>query len=122
MKFNTQFPQPMTDPQLVSLLRDCLYEERENLVRQLEVIQEIDTRKLFFHHTSLWAFLVDELGFEESVAERKIRASRVMRRIPALKSLFESGKMNLSLLELALSVAYREKLSDEELWEVIQSI
>jgi hypothetical protein len=56
---------------------------------------------------------------EEWAADRKIRASRLMKRYPELKRLLESGKLNLSLLELVQGYVHREKLNDSEFAELI---
>ena len=112
----------MTDPQLISLLGNSAIEEREHLVLQLEIIQELDRRHLFFHYSSLWAFLVEEIGFEESASERKIRAARAMKKFPELKELILSGQVNLSLLEIALGCSHQQKLSHVETSELIRSI
>lgn len=112
----------LSDLELITHFQDILIEEREKLVLQLEYISELDRRKLFFEYSSLWAYLVSERGMEESSAERKIRAARLLIRFPELKALLESGNLNLSLLELALGCAHREKLSDPELLEVLIAI
>ena len=52
---------------------------------------------------------------EEWESERKIRTARTLQRFPDLKCKFESGQMNPTLLELALGVAHREKLSNSDL-------
>ena len=59
---------------------------------------------------------------EEWLAVRRIRAARLMKRIPSIRAKLESGKLNLTLLEHALGCAHREKLSDEELSELLQTI
>src|ERR1700722_10026064 len=117
--------QPLTqlsDEELVSGLQDLLIESQEKLLLELEFICEMDRRKLFLHHDSLRSYLVHEHGMEEWQAERKIRAARMLRRFPELRRKLGSGKMNLSLLELAMGCAHREKLSDPELWDLIEEI
>ena len=112
----------LTDLELIANFRDLNSEARENLVHQLEYLSELDRRKLNFHYPSLRSFCVAELGMEEWESDRKIRAARALQRFPELKCKFESGQMNLTLLELALGVAHREKLSDANLEEVFSVI
>src|SRR4051812_23346911 len=100
----------LSDLDLLANFRDLVMDEREKLVHQLECIAELDRRKLFFHHASLRAFLVSEHGLEESCVDRRIRAARCLKRFPDLKGMLESGKFNLTLLELAQGCARREKL------------
>jgi 5-methylcytosine-specific restriction endonuclease McrA len=103
-------------------LSDTVIEEREQLVGQLLHLGELDRRKLFFHYASLRAYLVAEHGMEEWVAERRIRAARLVRRFPQLVRGLESGKLNLSLLELAQGCAHREGLDDEEFLQLVDAI
>jgi hypothetical protein len=112
----------LSDVELIENFQDLVVDEREKLVFQLEHISELDRRKLFFHYSSLRAYLVEEYGFEEWSAERKIRAARLFNRFPDLKLKMESGKLNFTLLELAQGCAHREKLSDSELWEILEAI
>jgi 5-methylcytosine-specific restriction endonuclease McrA len=68
------------------------------------------------------ACLMAEHGHEKSSAERKIRAARLLRRIPSLREKLESGHLNLTLLELAMGCAHREKLTNEELEELCDTL
>lgn len=112
----------LSDSELVSRFQDLIVEEREKLVLQLEHLVELDRRRLFFHYASLRAYLVEEHGMEEANAERKIRAARMLKRFPDLKAKLESGKLNLTLMEIAQGCAHREKLSDPELSEILEAI
>ena len=62
------------------------------------------------------------MGMEESEAERKIRAARLLRKFPELKIKPESGSLNMTLLLLAQGVAHREKLSNPEYRNIFDSI
>ena len=120
------FLKNLTDLELVANFRDLTSDARENLVHQLEYLSELDRRKLSYHYPSLRSFCVAELGMDEWESDRKIRAARTLQRFPdqklSMKSKFESGQINLTLLELALGVAHREKLSDPDLEHVIRGI
>jgi hypothetical protein len=108
----------LSDLDLLANFRDIVIETRERLVLELRYIAEIERRKLFLEHASLRAYLIAEHGMEEHGAERKIWIARLILRIPSLLEKLEKGTLNVSLLELALGCAYREKLSDEELEEL----
>jgi hypothetical protein len=112
----------MSDMELVASFSDLVIEEQGNLMAQLEHIAELDRRKLFFEYPSLRAYLVYEKGLDEWNAERRIRAARALRRLPALNALLESGKLNLSLLELGLGCVHREQLSDEATMDLLRAI
>jgi uncharacterized protein YoaH (UPF0181 family) len=112
----------VSDHELIAGFQDVVIEERELLSLTLEYIAELDRRKLFFHYPSLRSFLVEEYGMEEWNAERKIRAARLLKRFPEIKDKLQSGKLNLTLLELAMGCAHREKLADSELFEILEAI
>ncbi len=112
----------LSDSELVGQFRDLTIEETQNLAQQLEHIAEMERRKYFLHYSSLWSYLIHEHGMEESTAERRIKAARMLVRFPEIKGKLESGALNLTLLEIARSYAHREKLSDPELSDVLTSI
>ena len=112
----------LSDVELIGSFKETVLSEREMLVLQLDHLIELDRRKLFFHYSSLSSFLVHEHGMEEWLVERRIRAARLMKRIPSIRAGLESGKLNLTLMEHALGCAHREKLSDDELSELLQAI
>ena len=112
----------LSDGELVALFQDSAIDEQEKLALQLCYIAELDRRKLFFHYDSLRAYLVEEKGMEEWVAERRIRAARMLKRFPAIQKKIETGLLNLTLLEIASSCAHREKLVDSELSEILDAI
>jgi 5-methylcytosine-specific restriction endonuclease McrA len=112
----------LSDAELIANFQDLIIEEREKLVLQLEHLIELDRRKLFLHYPSLRSYLVEEHGMEEWQAERRIRAARLLKRFPELKFKLESGKLNLTLLEIGMGCAHREGLSDPELMEILEAI
>ena len=111
-----------SDEELITSFRETMIHEQEVIVHHLELLAEMDRRKLFFHHTSLWAYVVHEYQMEESTAERRIRTARLLMRFPFLKEKLESGQLNLSLLEIAQGCAAREKISDADLAEILEAI
>lgn len=112
----------LSDQDLVAGFRDLSIEQKLILARELDYFAELDRRKLFFEFPSLRAYAVAEHGYEEWDAEKKIRAARLMLRFPFIRSGIESGALNLTLLELALGCAHREKLSDGELEALLEAI
>ena len=112
----------LSDQELVARLRDSLISEREHLLEQLFHLAEMDERKLTFHCSSLWQFLTQELGMEESQAYRRITAARMLRRFPKLATCLQSGKLNLTLVSLAEEFFRREKTPDSEQWECLEAL
>ena len=112
----------LSDVELETGLQDLAIEEQENIASQLLYLAEMDRRHLFFHYSSLKAYLVAERGWEDWLAERKIRAARMLRRLPALESKIKSGQLNVTLLDVAQSCANREGLSEPELLQLLETV
>jgi 5-methylcytosine-specific restriction endonuclease McrA len=112
----------LSDDKLMSGFSDLLIEESERLVLQLEYLVELERRKLFLDCPSLWHFLVHEKKMDDATAGRRIHAAKILARFPQVKEKLESGKLNLSLLEITHEVANREKLSDEDFSEVLNVV
>ena len=112
----------LKDDELSSGYGDLVIDERENLLLQFDYIAELDRRKLFFQYNSLKAFLVEEKGLEEWVAEKRIRLARILARHPELWEKLLLGKLNTTLIELAQGCAYREKLSDTDFLALTDAI
>src|SRR3954471_17552988 len=104
--------QELRDEALVESFREHLVLESEVVIHSLEFIAELDRRRLFFHHSSLWSYLVEEFSMEESTAEKRIWASRVLRRVPSLWTSMKTGPLNIGLLEEVMGLVRREALSD----------
>jgi len=112
----------LSDDQLVEGLRDNVISEQEGLAENLEYIAELDRRKLFYHYPSLRSYLTAEFGMAEAVAEHRIRAARLINRLPWVSGKIESGKLSITHLELALGCAFREKLGHEDLSLLLESL
>lgn len=63
---------------------------------------EVDARKLYLPagHASMFAFCVDQLGFSEDAAYKRITAARAARRFPELFVAVEEGRLHLTALRL----------------------
>ncbi len=112
----------LSDSELIASFKDCVVNDRLALVRELEHLVEMERRKLFSGYSSLWACLIHEHGLDEPTADRKIRATKLLSRFPDIKDGLESGKLNISLLELAMGYAAREKLEESEFRDLFTRI
>jgi uncharacterized protein YoaH (UPF0181 family) len=112
----------LTDEELVSSLRDLVIVEPEEETYKLKHIVELERRKLFLGKSNLRSYLIDEFNMDETCAERRVRAARLLVRFPELEELLRFGKLNLTLLDLGQACANREKLSDPELLELFLGI
>ena len=76
--------------------------EREATVRLLHHLKEIDKRKLYcdLKYSSLFAYCVQELGYSEGAAQRRIVAARAIAEMPELEKKIEDGSLNLTNISL----------------------
>jgi 5-methylcytosine-specific restriction endonuclease McrA len=112
----------LTDDELVASFRDLVITEPEEETNKLKHMVELERRKLFSGKSSLRSYVIDEFNMDETCAERRVRAVRLMLRFPALEELLRFGKLNLTLLDLAQVCANREELTEAELWELLLGI
>ncbi|WPU63707.1 HNH endonuclease [Peredibacter starrii] len=76
--------------------------EREALVKLLHHLKEIDKRKLFcdLKYPSLFTYCVQELGYSEGAAHRRIVAARALAEIPEIEKKIEDGRLSLTNISL----------------------
>ena len=87
----------LTDQELTLKLKSLCTEERTLTRVILEHIAEIDKRKFFLGmgYRSLFEYLVEEIGYSEGSAQRRIDAVRAMRLIPEIGNRIETGSLHL---------------------------
>ncbi len=100
----------LSNNELISRLKTLHGEEKKILAQVLESIAEFDKRKLFLElgYPSLFEFLVQEVGYSPSSAQRRIDGARLLNQIPEVASKIETGSLNLSQIS-KLQKAVREK-------------
>ncbi|OFZ17306.1 MAG: hypothetical protein A2X86_02310 [Bdellovibrionales bacterium GWA2_49_15] len=78
-------------------------QERVLLTQILDHLAEINRGKLFleFKCDSLLKYCIQELGYSESAAYRRIKALRITEEIPETKTAIQNGELNLSQLSMA---------------------
>ncbi|WP_408096165.1 HNH endonuclease [Peredibacter sp. HCB2-198] len=87
---------------LLSDTKKLVGAEREATVKLLHHLKEIDKRKLYcdLKYSSLFAYCVNELGYSEGAAQRRIVAARALAEIPEIESKIENGSLNLTNISL----------------------
>lgn len=93
----------INDSKLLEVTKSLVNSEREITSQILKYLSEIDARKLYLErgYSSLFAFCTKELGYEESQAQRRINACRLLTEIPLIESKIESGELSLTALSQA---------------------
>jgi len=104
--------------ELESQLKNLVAKERKLLHLILEHIKEVDIRKLYLEkaYSSLYEYLVKELGYSGSGAMRRIDAAKLLREIPSVSEKIQEGALNLSQIgELSRAVKEKEKSCGEKI-------
>ncbi|MGZ3800712.1 MAG: hypothetical protein ACXVCL_11140, partial [Bdellovibrio sp.] len=76
----------ISDSDLEFQLKNLVAKERKLLHVILEHIREVDFRKIYLEraYSSLYEYLVKELGYSGSAAMRRIEAARLLKEVPTL--------------------------------------
>ena len=84
----------LTDKSLLKDTKDLAQQYRSVTTKLLHHLREIDNRKLFTElgYTSLFAYIVRELGFSESSAARRLSAMKLIKEMPEIEQKIESGE------------------------------
>ena len=83
---------------LLSELKSAVLTERQSTTRVLHLLCEVEARRIFGCHGSLFDFTVHELGYSPDAAYRRINAMRVIRDVPEVEAKLESGSLSLSVV------------------------
>lgn len=107
----------LSDQDLEVSLKNLVQEERNLLHEILLHIREVDRRKLYLDRarSSLFDYLVTDLGFSSSAAMRRIEASRFLIQVPELAASIQEGKINLTQVgELSRALKEKERETGEK--------
>jgi hypothetical protein len=117
----------LTDHDLLNQTVVAAKYEKAATLALLEYLCEVDSRKAYatLALSSLFEYIVKELGFSESQASERVSAVRLMRQTPGVKVHLESGKLNLSTAAKIQRFVQTEKklataLKTEEKLDLIQ--
>lgn len=93
----------LTDATLLKDTKKLVQREREITTEILHHIKEIGKRKLFsdLKYASLFDYCVNELGYNESSAHRRIEASKMLAEMPDIEEQIELGALSLTNLAKA---------------------
>lgn len=99
------------DRELVSDLKSKVGEERKLIVLILELLQEVARRNLHLRmgYGSLLRFCVEELGYSEAAAYRRISALRLSHDVPQIKQALQDGDLSLQVAAQAQTFFNQER-------------
>ena len=88
----------MNDHDLLNLTFLAAKKEKEATLALLEYLLEVDVRKLYATkaYSSLFEYIVKELGLSEPAAAERVNAVRLMQEVPAVKTHLEEGRLSLT--------------------------
>ena len=111
---NTLDPSTLDSTALARRLADLAADERRVQVDFLLHLDEFDRRRAYLEegYGSLWAYCLGPLHLREGAAGRRIGATRVLRRFPALEPALRDGRLCLSTVSLLGQVLTSENLAD----------
>lgn len=106
----------LTDKSLLTDTKKLARDYRHITAQLLHHLREIDARKLYSElgYSTLFNYVVQELGFSEASASRRISAMKILKEIPEIEEKIESGDLNLTHLGIAANVFKKEKVTDIE--------
>ncbi len=107
-------PASLDSAALSRRLSELAGHEREVQVEFLLHLTEYDLRRAWLEagFGSLWDFLTGALHYREGAAHRRIRAMRVLRRLPHLADAFRDGRLCLTTAALLEPVLTEENAAD----------
>ena len=87
----------MSNNQLLLQTKNLVQKERQINIQVLQHLQEIEKRKLYLKRSfsSLFEYAVKDLGYSESSAYRRIKAMKLCKELPEIKTQISTGKLNL---------------------------
>jgi hypothetical protein len=106
----------LTDKQLLLDTKELSREDKKLTLKMLHYIREVDVRKLYSEigYASLFRYVVQELGYSEGSAGRRINSARLLKEIPEIEKKIISGDLTLSNISMAADKFKSESITDTE--------
>ena len=91
-----------TDSKLLELIPVKVKTEREATAAVLELLAEVDSRKLYLKegYNSMYSYLTVGLSYSEGAAQRRIECARALNKTPEAKDLLSKGDISLTTLSM----------------------
>lgn len=99
----------ISDEALLTATKRLAREEREILAEILRHLQEVERRRLFCDHGSLFGYAVNELKYTEDQAWRRLAAMRLFREVPEIEAQVVRGDLGLTHIGIASEIFASEK-------------
>src|ERR1700678_1875840 len=101
----------ISDADLLINTKSLVGEEKRITQNVLDHLEEIEKRRLYLQKgfSSLYDYCIEELGYSESSANRRISAMRIIKKIPEARERLAIGAVNLSTLTQLHSFIRKEE-------------
>ena len=108
----------LSDKKLLELVTQSVVAERKATLLVLELIAEMDSRKLYleYGYNSLFVYLTTELNYSEGATHRRITSARMLSKYPETKDMLLDARLSLTTLSM-LSGKLTEENKDSLLKE-----
>lgn len=106
----------LTDKQLLNDTKQLSLENHKITAKILHHIKEVEIRKLYCEigYSSIFNYVVQELGFSEGSANRRITSARLLKDMPELEKKIENGSLTLTNLSKAADKFKQNNITDKE--------
>ncbi len=114
----------MNSQELVASLKKAVASERKIMAYVLKHIREIDKRKVYleYGYTSLFAFLVKEIGYCRASAQLRIDAVHMSVEVPTLNQDISEGALDLTKVALVAQAARQKPTTAKKKAEILETI
>ncbi|MEK6706164.1 MAG: HNH endonuclease signature motif containing protein [Bdellovibrionota bacterium] len=112
----------LPDSVLLSKIKTLAEEERKLTTQVLELLREVEHRRLYAQQgfSTLFEYVVKGLGYSEASAARRINSMRLLKDLPDLKDSIEKGNLNLSTVSTVQSFIKREEKKTGKAYSIEQ--
>ena len=104
----------LSTPVLLATTKIAVIEERKSLLKVLHLFREIERRRAYHPHSSLYVLAIKEYGYSHHEANARITAMRLIRDVPEMENKIESGALCLTNAIQAQSYFRRAKVAKPE--------
>lgn len=111
----------LSQTDLFTQTQTAIKEERLSTLRVLHLFREIERRRDFGNHSSLYELATKEFAYSAAAAHRRIQAMRLLRSMPDYESKIENGELSLTAAASAQSYFQRAKTKKPEKTEVLNA-
>lgn len=94
---------------LFTQTQTAIREERLSTLRVLHLFREIERRRQYGRHSSLYELATKEFGYSAAAAHRRIQAMRLLKSLPDYESKLENGELSLTAAASAQSYFQRAR-------------